>query len=247
MSDGWLHIANPTEVELASLGDFAARVDGDQAAYTLSYDQGIAVLDGVINVFGLGGLAEGTSYGTAHANCLFAAQAFMMELGMGLTTLSGAAQAIAMEYGSADAFAAATTGSVTAAFTPFDLETVDLSPEARAQIEAAEAEARAAADAERASLEGAQQSDYAWAFGDAAGGGPQVFGQGPGAYVAGPDEQYVSLIPTHGMDQQAAEPVGDPDQTVNDAWQAGLDHRAREDQAYAEYLEALAQGAEQHE
>lgn len=267
-NDDWLHVDGSVRVELAGLNDFASYMGAEVDNVAATQADGINIFDGTVVPFGGAGLAEGNAFGQAHLNCLMSAMQFLFEMHWGLNNLGTGAQAIAMEYGSADAFSRATLDSVEAAFRPVEVDTGALSPEARAAVERAVNEAE---DRQETVLD-AGQSDRNFQLGDAAGGYPQVIGAGtPGEYAIGPDAQDVRANPSPPYGETAASPVGvepngalvdlaggggrddgspaefdQQDVSTEEAAQDAINRRILEQELMRQYQDAIARGADHH-
>jgi hypothetical protein len=119
MAEPWLHDDASIEVDVDSLADFAARVEGEASKNVQpSFNEGVMPAMGVMPMFGGGGLKEGQFYGTLYSRQLTALQMMFQDLTLGFQSLSMAARSIGNEYSSGDAMSSATVSDVFNMFYP---------------------------------------------------------------------------------------------------------------------------------
>lgn len=119
MAEPWLHDDASIEVDVDSLADFAARVNGELTKNVQpSVNEGLMPAMGVMPMFGGGGIKEGQFYGTMYSRHLTTLQMLLQDITLGMQSLSLAAQSIANEYSSGDAMSSATVSDVFGMFYP---------------------------------------------------------------------------------------------------------------------------------
>jgi hypothetical protein len=113
MAEPWLHDDTSIEVDVTSLKDFAARMDGElRQNFNPSMTEGLQPVMGAAPMFGGGGLKEGQFYGTIYSQRITELGMFLQDVVLGFQAMSAAAMSISAEYASGDALSAATVNDV---------------------------------------------------------------------------------------------------------------------------------------